>query len=108
MSPPPRAPPPPAFVFPSVEDPRTDSIHISTHPPTPTYTNHHHHPKQVGWGRNGNVLDFDLGRTLRNGLIGAIFGPLVHYYYDFSDWILPQEVPVNRIFKIIMDQVWGL
>ncbi len=61
---------------------------------------------QVGWGRNGgNLLDFDLGRTLRNGLIGAMFGPLVHYYYDFSDWVLPQEVPVNRVFKIIMDQV---
>lgn len=51
------------------------------------------------------MLDFDLGRTLRNGLIGAMFGPVVHYYYDFSDWILPQEVPVNRIFKIVMDQV---
>lgn len=63
--------------------------------------------QQVGWGRNGTgLLDFDLGRTLRNGLIGAIFGPLVHYYYDFSDWILPQEAsPVNRLLKILMDQV---
>lgn len=59
---------------------------------------------QVGWGRSKNLLDFDLARTARNGLIGAMFGPLVHYYYDFSDWILPMDVPVNRIFKIIMDQ----
>lgn len=57
---------------------------------------------QVNWGRDKSVLDFDLARTARNGLIGAIFGPLVHYYYDFSDWILPMDVPVNRILKIIM------
>lgn len=28
----------------------------------------------------------------------------VHYYYDFSDAILPPDVPINRPFKIAMDQ----
>eukprot|EP00527_Entomoneis_sp_CCMP2396_P006525 CAMPEP_0198139340 /NCGR_PEP_ID=MMETSP1443-20131203/2669_1 /TAXON_ID=186043 /ORGANISM="Entomoneis sp., Strain CCMP2396" /LENGTH=354 /DNA_ID=CAMNT_0043801449 /DNA_START=727 /DNA_END=1791 /DNA_ORIENTATION=- len=52
-----------------------------------------------------NVLDFDLLRTLRNGLIGLGFGPLVHEYYQFSDAILPVEGGVsNRILKIFMDQ----
>jgi len=59
---------------------------------------------QVGWGRTKNLLDFDLARTARNGLIGAMFGPLVHYYYDFSDWILPMDVPINRVYKLLMDQ----
>lgn len=59
---------------------------------------------QVEWGRTGNVLEFDLARTLRNGLIGAFFGPLVHWYYEFSDVILPMDVPINRILKIVMDQ----
>jgi protein Mpv17 len=59
---------------------------------------------QVGWGRTKNLLDFDLARTARNGLIGAMFGPLVHYYYDFSDWILPMDVPINRLYKLLMDQ----
>lgn len=59
---------------------------------------------QVGWGRTKNLLDFDLARTARNGLIGAMFGPLVHYYYDWSDYILPMEVPVNRVLKLLMDQ----
>jgi|AntAceMinimDraft_5_1070358.scaffolds.fasta_scaffold486282_1 hypothetical protein len=31
---------------------------------------------QVQWGRR-HWLDFDLSRTLRNGAIGAMFGPLV-------------------------------
>lgn len=57
---------------------------------------------QVNWGRDKSVLDFDLARTARNGLIGAFFGPLVHYYYDFSDWILPMDVPINRVLKIVM------
>lgn len=59
---------------------------------------------QVGWGRTKNLLDFDLARTARNGLIGAMFGPLVHYYYDWSDYVLPMEVPVNRVLKLLMDQ----
>lgn len=59
---------------------------------------------QVGWGRTKNLLDFDLARTARNGLIGAMFGPLVHYYYDFSDWLLPMDVPINRVYKLLMDQ----
>ena len=51
-----------------------------------------------------NILEFDALRTLRNGLIGMVFGPLVHEYYEFSDWILPVNVPINRLFKILMDQ----
>lgn len=57
---------------------------------------------QVNWGRGKPLLEFDLGRTARNGVIGAFFGPLVCYYYDFSDWILPMDVPMNRLYKIIM------
>lgn len=51
-----------------------------------------------------NLLDFDATRTLRNGLIGMFFGPLVHEYYEFSDRILPVEVGMNRIYKVFMDQ----
>ena len=52
-----------------------------------------------------NILDFDLGRTLRNGLIGLCFGPLVHEYYQFSDTILPVDGGLgNRVLKILMDQ----
>ncbi len=51
-----------------------------------------------------NVLEFDALRTLRNGLIGLVFGPLVHEYYQFSDYILPVEEGWNRLYKIIMDQ----
>ena len=55
-----------------------------------------------------DVLDFDAGRTLRNGLIGACFGPAVHEYYEFSDWILPVDGATlgitNRAFKILMDR----
>jgi len=51
-----------------------------------------------------DVLDFDASRTLRNGFIGLCFGPLVHQYYEFSDSILPPAIPVNRIYKILMDQ----
>lgn len=51
-----------------------------------------------------NLLEFDALRTLRNGLIGMVFGPLVHEYYEFSDHILPVEVGMNRIYKIFMDQ----
>jgi protein Mpv17 len=44
-------------------------------------------------------------RTLRNGLIGLGFGPLVHEYYQFSDHILPVEGGIlNRVEKIFMDQ----
>lgn len=53
---------------------------------------------------NKNILEFDALRTLRNGLIGLVFGPLVHEYYEFSDWILPVDVPINRLYKIFMDQ----
>ena len=51
-----------------------------------------------------DVLDFDAARTLRNGFIGLCFGPLVHQYYEFSDAILPVEVGINRLYKILMDQ----
>lgn len=52
-----------------------------------------------------NVLEFDAARTLRNGLIGLFFGPLVHEYYQFSDAILPVEGGMwNRLEKICMDQ----
>jgi hypothetical protein len=51
-----------------------------------------------------NVLEFDALRTLRNGLIGLVFGPLVHEYYEFSDYIQPVEVGWNRLLKILMDQ----
>lgn len=56
-----------------------------------------------------NVLDFDAGRTLKNGFVGMCFGPAVHEYYEFSDWILPVEGltmgVTNRVYKILMDQV---
>lgn len=55
-----------------------------------------------------DVLDFDAIRTLRNGFVGMCFGPAVHLYYEFSDWILPVEGLTlgitNRAFKILMDQ----
>lgn len=51
-----------------------------------------------------NVLEFDAFRTLRNGFIGLVFGPLVHEYYEFSDYILPVDVGMNRLYKIFMDQ----
>ena len=51
-----------------------------------------------------DVLDFDAARTLRNGFIGLCFGPLVHQYYEFSDTILPVDVGINRLYKILMDQ----
>jgi protein Mpv17 len=58
--------------------------------------------------RGGGVLDFDASRTLRNGFVGMCFGPAVHEYYEFSDWILPVEGLTfgitNRAFKILMDQ----
>ena len=40
-------------------------------------------------------LRFDLGSVLRNGLLGLAFGPVVHYYYEFSDWVLPPDVVGN-------------
>ena len=55
-----------------------------------------------------NILDFDAGRTLKNGFVGMCFGPAVHEYYEFSDYILPVDgVTIgitNRAFKILMDQ----
>ena len=51
-----------------------------------------------------NLLEFDAWKMMRNGLIGMCFGPLVHEYYEFSDYILPVEVGVNRFYKIFMDQ----
>ncbi len=53
-----------------------------------------------------NLLEFDAWRTLRNGFIGMVFGPLVHQYYEFSDYILPVvDAPmINRVYKIFMDQ----
>ena len=58
--------------------------------------------------QKNNVLDFDATRTIKNGLVGMCFGPAVHEYYEFSDWILPVDgVTIgitNRAFKILMDQ----
>ena len=54
--------------------------------------------------RKGDPLTFDASRTLKNGLIGACFGPAVHLYYEWSDAILPVEEGFNRLFKILMDQ----
>ena len=28
----------------------------------------------------------------------------MHYYYEFSDWVLPPDVGANRPYKILMDQ----
>jgi len=54
--------------------------------------------------RGGDFLEFDAYRTMKNGLIGACFGPVVHLYYEWSDVILPVEVGINRVYKILMDQ----
>ncbi len=51
-----------------------------------------------------NLLEFDAWRTMRNGLIGMVFGPCVHQYYEWSDYILPVNVGMNRFYKIAMDQ----
>jgi len=52
-----------------------------------------------------NALNFDAARTLKNGFVGACFGPAVHEYYEFSDWILPLDGGItNRVLKILMDQ----
>ncbi|KAL7485515.1 hypothetical protein ACHAW6_011115 [Cyclotella cf. meneghiniana] len=55
-----------------------------------------------------NALDFDAARTIKNGFVGMCFGPAVHEYYEFSDWILPVDGATfgitNRAFKILMDQ----
>mmetsp|Transcript_9065 Transcript_9065/g.26420 ORF Transcript_9065/g.26420 Transcript_9065/m.26420 type:complete len:254 (+) Transcript_9065:149-910(+) len=58
---------------------------------------------QVIWSkepREGGALDFDPWRTARNGLIALIFGPFVHYYYEFSDHILPMTSNLNRVAKV--------
>lgn len=34
----------------------------------------------------------------------SLFCLQVHYYYDFSDWILPPNVGTNRPLKIMLDQ----
>ena len=50
-------------------------------------------------------LDFSIERTLKNGFIGLCFGPLVHQYYEWSDWVLPVEGGLyNRLGKVMMDQ----
>ena len=55
-----------------------------------------------------DILNFDASRTIKNGFVGMCFGPVVHEYYEFSDWILPVEGLTigitNRAFKILMDQ----
>lgn len=51
-----------------------------------------------------NVLDFEYKRTMRNGCIGAMFGAYAHKYYEFSDWVLPMTEPINKLYKIGMDQ----
>jgi protein Mpv17 len=55
-----------------------------------------------------DILNFDASRTIKNGFVGMCFGPVVHEYYEFSDWILPVEGftigITNRAFKILMDQ----
>ena len=33
-----------------------------------------------------------------------LFSSLVHEYYEFSDKILPLDVDINRLYKIVMDQ----
>ena len=38
-----------------------------------------------------NILDFDAVWTLKNGFVGMCFWPVVHEYYQFSDWISPVE-----------------
>mmetsp|Transcript_15716 Transcript_15716/g.20164 ORF Transcript_15716/g.20164 Transcript_15716/m.20164 type:complete len:379 (+) Transcript_15716:45-1181(+) len=58
---------------------------------------------QIQWGKK-KITDFDLQQTLRNGLIALFFGPLVHYYYQFSDLLFPQGDPINGLQKILMDQ----
>ena len=49
-------------------------------------------------------LDFDTSRVIKNGAIGAFFGPLVCAYYSFSDDVLPPMDPSNIPYKILMDQ----
>jgi hypothetical protein len=39
-------------------------------------------------------LEFDLSRVLRNGAIGAFFGPIVCAYYGFSDIIRALACPL--------------
>lgn len=43
-------------------------------------------------------------RNVGRGLILYTLVLQVHYYYDFSDHVLPPSVPINRPFKILMDQ----
>ena len=55
-----------------------------------------------------NIFNFDISRTLKNGFVGLCFGTPVHYYYEFSDFILPIDGVTfgitNRLYKITMDQ----
>ena len=55
-----------------------------------------------------DIFNFDISRTLKNGFVGLCFGIPVHYYYEFSDIILPLDGVTfgitNRLYKIIMDQ----
>jgi len=64
---------------------------------------------QVAWTKQTDKLPdrfvtFDAWRTARNGFIALIFGPLVHYYYQLSDTILPMTSIQNRLAKVVMDQ----
>ena len=49
-------------------------------------------------------LEVDAKRVLRNGAIGAAFGPLTSAYYEFSDAILPPMDAASVPWKIGMDQ----
>jgi hypothetical protein len=51
----------------------------------------------VQWGQS-DVLEFDLKRTLRNGLIGALFGPVVcfSYLYHFLFKHLNKSVRIQE------------
>jgi len=55
-----------------------------------------------------DIFNFDISRTLKNGFVGLCFGTPVHYYYEFSDFILPLDGVTlgitNRLYKILMDQ----
>mmetsp|Transcript_26737 Transcript_26737/g.83753 ORF Transcript_26737/g.83753 Transcript_26737/m.83753 type:complete len:366 (-) Transcript_26737:1882-2979(-) len=54
-----------------------------------------------------DALDFDLPRAVTNGLIGASLGPMCHYYYEFSAWLIPATPAWHKIFNVMMDQtIW--
>jgi len=57
---------------------------------------------QIQWGKK-SLTQFDISQTLRNGLIAMFLGPVIHFYYQFSDSILPQGDAINGARKIVMD-----